>query len=201
MKTVIAMSAILLVAMATVETLTRLLDQRAHRYEQAMSTLDALNIADTCIHKGVLELHAGLQNDYDRIVNDDRQAWKALQQLHGLAQSYEPLIAAIRALERDYGSKSAQLELFKTQNALLGNSLAYFWRDSGARMRGSLDRAELRRLGTLGSAMHRLSMDSSADIQALARAAGGRQGRSRTIPPAGARTHAAGTAAGDRGQH
>ncbi|UKE68436.1 two-component system VirA-like sensor kinase [Xanthomonas cerealis pv. cerealis] len=169
MKTVIAMSTILLVAMATVETVTRLLDERAHRYDLAMSTLDALNIADTCMHKGVLELRAGLLHDDDRIVDDDRHAWKALQQLPGLAQSDEPLIAAIRALERDYRSKSAQLELFKTQNALLGNSLAYFWRESDARMRDSLDRAELRRLGALGSAMHRLSMDNSADIQALAR--------------------------------
>ena len=169
MKTVAVVTVVLLVAMVFVEVGTRALDEQTHHYGRALSTLDAFAIADTRINNGVLESRAGLLHDYDQLVTDDQRAWTALTRLGKLGQRDRILSTAIDALERDYRVKSAYLEQFKSQNALLGNSLAYFWHESSVRVRASTDVAGLRRLGALTSAMQQLSMDGSADAQALAR--------------------------------
>lgn len=164
------LSAALLGGLVLLSLFTRSLDWNTHRYDQALDALDALELADTNIDNDVLKARVGLLRNYDTLVAGDSRARVTLEALRRLPRSEPQLSQSISALQADYAAKSAQLELFKSQNALLSNSLTYFWRESGSQILDARDPAPARTANVLASAIHRLSLDTTGDAVAQARA-------------------------------
>ncbi|WP_343123547.1 DAHL domain-containing protein, partial [Xanthomonas axonopodis] len=163
------LSSVLLVGLIFFSLCMAALDRDTQRYGHALEALDALDMADTNLDNDVLKARIGLLRDYDSLVTGDVQARATLQHLHQLAAHDPGLVRAIAALDADYTAKSLQLELFKSQNSLLSNSLAYFWSESSAQIRQGDDPAEARAASLLASAVQRLSLDTTGDAVALAR--------------------------------
>ncbi|AVQ07146.1 TPA: two-component system VirA-like sensor kinase [Xanthomonas vasicola pv. zeae] len=163
------LSAVLLAGLIFFSLCMAALDRDTQRYGHALDALDALDMADTNLDNDVLKARIGLLRDYDSLVTGDAHARDTLQHLRQLADHDPALFQAIAALDADYTEKSLQRELFKSQNALLSNSLAYFWSESSAQIRQGDDPAAARAAGMLASAVQRLSLDTTGDAVALAR--------------------------------
>lgn len=169
MKWATILSALLLGGLIFFSLFMGSLDRNTRRYDHALDALDALELADTSIDNDVLKARIGLLRDYDSLVAGDVRARATLQRLRRLASEEPPLLQAIAALEASYEAKSVQLELFKSQNSLLSNSLAYFWSESSAQVLQGGDSRAGRAASLLTSAVHRLSLDTSRDAIAQAR--------------------------------
>ncbi|MBO9831053.1 two-component system VirA-like sensor kinase [Xanthomonas phaseoli] len=162
-------SAVLLAGLIFFSLCMAALDRDTQRYGHALDALDALDMVDTNLDNDVLKARIGLLRDYDSLVTGDARARAILQHLRHLADHDPALFRAIAALDADYNEKSLQRELFKSQNSLLSNSLAYFWSESSAQIRQGEDPAEARAASMLASAVQRLSLDTTGDAVALAR--------------------------------
>ncbi|MGX8283805.1 histidine kinase [Xanthomonas oryzae pv. oryzae] len=163
------LSAVLLAGLIFFSLCMAALDRDTQRYGHALDALDALDMADTNLDNDVLKARIGLLRDYDSLVTGDAHARDTLQHLRRLADHDPALCQAIAALDADYTEKSLQRELFKSQNSLLSNSLAYFWSESSAQIRQGDDPAAARAASMLASAVQRLSLDTTGEAVALAR--------------------------------
>ena len=83
--------------------------------ERALRALDAFAIAESELHRDILSARAGMLRNYDFLVREDRAMRAALERIpeHGR-------LAALVDREGEL------VERFKSRNALLKNSLAYF---------------------------------------------------------------------------
>ena len=169
MRLTILLSATLLSVLIFLSFFAQMLDRDTRRYGAALAALDELELADTNINSDILKARAGLLRNYDSLVAGNVRARAALQRLARLPQDEPELTRAIAELDRVYAAKEVQLELFKSQNSLLTNSLAYFWRQSTRQILGWRDAEALRAASALTSAVHRLSLDTSADAVEQAR--------------------------------
>ncbi|MCC8536839.1 two-component system VirA-like sensor kinase [Xanthomonas axonopodis pv. poinsettiicola] len=186
MKWAAILSALLLAGLIFFSLFMGSLDRDTRRYGHALDALDALELADTGIDYDVLKARVGLLRDYDSLVAGDLRARATLQHLRHLASEEPPLLQAIDDLESSYEAKSLQLEVFKSQNSLLSNSLAYFWSESSAQILQGGDSSAGRAASLLTSAVHRLSLDTTSDAVAQARRhldeAARRDRRARLLP-------------------
>mgnify|MGYP000855418734 CR=1 FL=1 len=169
MKWAATLSALLLGGLIFFSLFMGSVDRNTHRYGQALEALDALELADTSIDNDVLKARIGLLRDYDSLVAGDVRARATLQHLRSLSSEDAPLLKAVDALASSYEAKSLQLEVFKSQNSLLSNSLAYFWSESNAQLQRAGDTGAVRDASLLTSAVHRLSLDTSSDAVVQAR--------------------------------
>ncbi|MCC4621879.1 hypothetical protein LL965_18060 [Xanthomonas cassavae CFBP 4642] len=126
MKWAAILSALLLAGLIFFSLFMGSLDCDTRRYGPAVDALDALALVDTGIDYDVLKARVSLLRDDDSLVAGDLRARATLQHLRHLASDEPPLLQAIEDLESSYEAKSLQLEVFKSQNSLLSNSLAYF---------------------------------------------------------------------------
>jgi signal transduction histidine kinase len=83
--------------------------------ERALRALDAFAIAESELHRDLLSARAGMLRNYDFLVHEDRSMRAALEQI--------PEHGRLAALVDQEGEL---VERFKSRNALLQNSLAYF---------------------------------------------------------------------------
>ncbi len=91
---------------------------RAHR------ALDLYTVADRSLERDLLTARTGLLREYDPVVNDVASAGRAVAELEALAGREEPLAAAVREVADCLRRRRTLVEDFKTNNALLQNSLA-----------------------------------------------------------------------------
>ncbi len=133
----------------------------AAAYSTTLRIFDDFALAEASLHRDVLEARAGLLTDYDPLVRSSEHIAAAVSQLRAQAASegldtgpVDSLAAAIKIEEK-------LTERFKTDNALLRNSLSYVGHLSTSL--GFNDRNF--RLGALETAILQLTLDSSARSQ------------------------------------
>jgi signal transduction histidine kinase len=94
----------------------------APRYDRALAALDTFESTEGALRRNVLSARAGLLNNYDPIATKENALQNALCQLRqsGVdAGAFRPLAALVARQE-------LLIEQFKSDNALLHNSLDYF---------------------------------------------------------------------------
>jgi hypothetical protein len=133
----------------------------AAAYSTTLRIFDDFALAEASLHRDILQARAGLLTDYDPLVRFSEQRDAAVSQLRAQAVSeglgmgpVDQLAAAIKIDEK-------LTERFKTDNALLRNSLAYV--NLLSTSPGFSDRDP--RLGALATAVLQLSLDSSPRSQ------------------------------------
>ena len=130
-------------------------------YSTTLRIFDDFALAEASLHRDVLQARAGLLTDYDPLVRSSQQMAAAVSQLRAQAAiegldtgSVDRLAAAIEIEEK-------LTERFKSDNALLRNSLAYV-----GHLSTSPEFSDRNfRLGALATAILQLTLDSSARSQ------------------------------------
>ncbi len=126
--------------------------------------LETLALNESLLHRDVLSSRAGLLGNYDPLVHDVENMRASVAQLkasdHGVG-------APIQNIESTVAEEEDLVELFKTDNALLQNSLAYFdvLRDRMAQP-GQDTRLAVA-VGALGNAVAHLARDADSDVARL----------------------------------
>lgn len=93
---------------------------------RAGAALDDYALAESALRRDVLSARAGLLRDYDPLVREVASLNAAIARLGEFQSAYPESDAAISALTQSIARQERLTEQFKTDNALLQNSLAYF---------------------------------------------------------------------------
>lgn len=140
------------------------------RVQHSLASLDSYMTSESALHRDVLSARAGLLNNYDPLDVDLSQMTLALEgasipQPHTLERRSSELLA--RSLEQ----QKMLTERFKTSNALVQNSLAYF-AAYGAKIKERRFHSEIQHgVDRLSSAMLGLHLSNSRSAQTEVEAA------------------------------
>lgn len=134
-------------------------DGDAERFDQALSEMDRFSALQAISHHDILSARAGMVRNYDRLVSDIGAVDASLATLGEIVAPDRESRAALADLASSVRQQEDLIERFKTNNALLQNSLAYFAAFS-AQQDNTL--APLTpAIGALAATMLRLTLDTS----------------------------------------
>ena len=133
----------------------------AAAYSTTLRILDDFALAEASLDRDVLQARAGLLTDYDPLVRSSEQIDAAVSQLRAQAASAGLNAGPVDRLAAAIKIEETLTERFKSDNALLRNSLSYVSLLSTSP--GLHDRDP--RLGALSTAVLQLTLDSSARAQ------------------------------------
>jgi signal transduction histidine kinase len=157
MKIMPAIAAIVLLVLLLTWLSLRAIDTDAERFDLALGEMDNLEMQEAALHRDVLSARAGILRNYDPLVQETNALYASvdrLQQVLGIDGTAKSAIAhlanAVVELERF-------VEQFKSDNALLQNSLAYF-----ALFSSDGGGSPAAPVSSLAAAMLRLELDTSA---------------------------------------
>jgi hypothetical protein len=102
------------------------MNPEAEGFDRALSTLNGFVVAESALQRDVLAARSGLLRNYDSIVRETNELADALDQLRELTRADPPIGSAIGTLGDSLNQQERLTEQFKTDNALLQNSLSYF---------------------------------------------------------------------------
>jgi signal transduction histidine kinase/CheY-like chemotaxis protein len=138
----------------------------AARFNRAIDELDRIAQTEADLHRDVLSARAGLLRNYDPLVRETNTLDATVADLR---TSMIGDLAADAAIDRLAGSLARQedrVEQFKSTNALLQNSLAYFTMFSTSLTMPGQDSRLAATVNMLAAAMLRLTLDTSPDAAA-----------------------------------
>jgi signal transduction histidine kinase len=140
----------------------RAIDPGAERFDRALNEIDRFGVLEAGLQRDVLTTRAAILRNYDPLVRESDGLDHSLVRLHDMALDSSDAEVALDRLTVTKARQEDLVEHFKSNNALLQNSLAYFAQLSlqmGApRSNGPLAPA----VSALAAAMLRLALDTSA---------------------------------------
>jgi signal transduction histidine kinase/CheY-like chemotaxis protein len=161
----------------------RAIDTDAERYDRALKALDRFTIVESALRRDVLTARAGMLRNYDPIVSEVEALRDSLVRLRRAALVNTVVSEAIDRLAASVSRQEELTEQFKSNNALLQNSLAYFRRFSARLATSDWDGPFTHAVSALAAAMLQLTLDTSG---AAARDVAERlNGLARQPPPSG----------------
>jgi signal transduction histidine kinase len=95
--------------------------------DDALRALDDFAKAKSSLHRDVLSARTGMLRNYDPLVRELTELHAAVDRLHAASAGDPEVTAATGRLASLADRQEQSTEQFKTRNALLQNSLAYFW--------------------------------------------------------------------------
>lgn len=129
--------------------------------DDGLRALDDFAIAESALHKDVLSARVGMLRNYDPLVHELNTLHGSIERLRTLAPQDPELASSVENLSQLVASQERFTEQFKTNNALLQNSLAYFELFS-ARLAAQEPGSELvRQVSDLSTALLHLTLDTS----------------------------------------
>ena len=138
------------------------LNLNSARYDRELRALDDFSQLERGLNREVLTARAGLTRNYDALARMTDAYDESLNRLREAAGSGPAEGAAIEALATRARRQQDLIERFKSRNALLRNSFAYFGIYS-ARLAASDHMPVVAAATTLTAAMLHLTLDTSAD--------------------------------------
>ena len=140
---------------------SRGIDTDAERYDRALKALDRFTMAEIALQRDVLSARNGMLRNYDPLVQQVNVLREALGRLRDNASEDTEQAAAIDRFATAAALQEELTEQFKSDNALLQNSLAYFQLLS-ARLSASDGSGPLApTVSALAAAMLHLTLDTS----------------------------------------
>ena len=137
------------------------LNMNSARFDRELKALGDFTRFERGISREVLTARAGLSRNYDGLVRLADAYDDALARLREATASDPEESAAVEVLAARVRRHQELIEQFKTKNALLQNSFAYFGL-FGARLAASDDKAVVVAASALAAAMLHLTLDTSA---------------------------------------
>jgi signal transduction histidine kinase len=146
----------------------RAIDPDAERYDRSLKALDRFTMMEIALQRDVLSARGGLLRNYDPLVQEANALRESLGRLRDHESGDAEEAAAIDRFAAAASRQEQLTEQFKSDNALLQNSLAHFRLLSGllsaAHGPGSLVPA----VSALAAAMLQLTLDTSPAARAVA---------------------------------
>ena len=134
----------------------------AERFDHALGALDRFALVESALQRDVLSARAGMLRNYDPLVRELNVLDELIRRLRDAALADAEEAKAVGELAASVGRQEELTEQFKSHNALLQNSLAYFRLFSAhlaeADRKGPLAPA----VSGLAAAMLQLTLDTSA---------------------------------------
>jgi signal transduction histidine kinase len=137
----------------------------AELFDRALGALDHFAITESALQRDVLSARVGMSRNYDPLVAEINNLDELLVQLRETAAVDAETAATIDRLAASTDSQAGLVEQFKSNNALLQNSLSYFGLYStrlGARDRSG---PMVPAVSGLAAAMLHLTLDTSPETE------------------------------------
>ena len=125
MKITVAAAVALLVVLLTWLSL-RSLDPRAELFDRALDETERFATLQAAVHRDVLSARAGLLPNYDPLMHEANELDASVARLKQIASDDPALAAEVERLAEALDREETLVDRFKSNNALLRNSLAYF---------------------------------------------------------------------------
>jgi signal transduction histidine kinase len=129
--------------------------------DDGLRALDDFAIAQSAMHRDVLSARVGLLRNYDPLVREMETLHTSIARLRQSAPEDRELEASVQGLDQLVASQERLTEQFKTNNALLQNSLAYFELFSARLAAQEPGSALVRQVSDLSTALLHLTLDTS----------------------------------------
>ncbi|WP_455153277.1 two-component system VirA-like sensor kinase [Bradyrhizobium cenepequi] len=108
----------------------RAINPEAERFDRALAELDRFAMLDAALYRDVFTARAGALRNYDPLVREINALHKSLDRLRQSAAIDADTSEAVGRLEASLARQEELVERFKSDNALLHNSLTFFERFS-----------------------------------------------------------------------
>ena len=162
-----ALGVLLLLALLT-WLLLRGIDTNAPAYAVTLRAFDDFALAEASLHRDVLQARAGLLRNYNSLVTASKAMEDAVTRLHSYAQTEGLDAGPADRLAAAVAQQEELTERFKSNNALLQNSLSYVGLLSTSPAFGAQDAQLAPAAGALAAAILYLTRDTSPDaVKAL----------------------------------
>ena len=162
MKLLSAAAAVLiLIALLTWLSL-RAFDTGAERFDQALGELDHFTATEDALLSNVLSARAGLLRNYDPLVSNTDALDVSLDRMREILTDNPGSEVAVGRLAASVSRQEELTEQFKSDNALLQNSLAYFSLFSSNMSAPDQGEPLAPAISALATAMLHLTLDTSA---------------------------------------
>ena len=129
--------------------------------DDGLRAMDDFAIAESALHKDVLSARVGMLRNYDPLVHELETLHGSIERLRLSAPDDHELEASVESLNRLVDSEERSTEQFKTNNALLQNSLAYFELFSERLAAQEPGSVLVRQVSDLSTALLHLTLDTS----------------------------------------
>lgn len=133
----------------------------AERFDRALAELDRFSTAEEMLHGNVLSARVGLLRNYDPLVADSDALGASLGHLQQIMAGDDAAESAIQRLVMSVNHQETLIEQFKSNNALLQNSLAYFALSSASLSSPEQPAPLTSAISALAISMLRLESDTS----------------------------------------
>jgi signal transduction histidine kinase len=157
MRIVPAVTVVALLVLLLTWLSLRAIDPNAERFDLALREMDNFKTLEAALHRDVLSARAGVLRNYDPLVRETGALDVSIARLRQVAATDIVTKTAIDRLAVMVVEQGHLVEQFKSDNALLQNSLAYFALSSSD-WGGSVAPS----VSSLAAAMLRLTLDTSS---------------------------------------
>jgi len=157
MRTVSAIAAVTLLIFLLTWLSLRAANTDAEQFDVALREVDNLQTLEAALHRDVLSARAGILRNYDPLVRETNALDAAVGQLRQRVAANAETASAFGRLVEDLDQQRPLIEQFKSDNALLQNSLAYF-----ALFSSEWDGSVAPLVSSVAASMLRLTFDTSA---------------------------------------
>jgi signal transduction histidine kinase len=137
----------------------RAVNPDAELFDRALGELNAFATIENALYRDVFTARSGTLRNYDPLVREIAALDRSLARLRGTAAIDAETTAAVDQLSASVGRQEELVERFKSDNALLHNSLAFFGRFGVRSASADLDPA----ISAVAAAMLHLTLDTSPE--------------------------------------
>ncbi len=134
----------------------------AELFDHALGELDHFGMVEAGLDRDVLNARSGLLRNYDPLVNEVHAIHASIARLREAVAADEQMVKIVDQLEQSARRREDLIEQFKSSNALLRNSLAYFSMFSDRLVPADQVESLTPGVGALVAAMLRLTLDTSS---------------------------------------
>src|SRR6201996_1120994 len=136
----------------------RAVNPEAELFDRALAELNQFGMTENALSRDVFTARAGMLRNYDPLVHEVDALRESLQRLGEICEFDPETSAGIARLTSSVDSQEELVEHFKTDNALLHNSLSFFGRFSVQPSLSQLDAA----ISAAAAAILNLTLDTSS---------------------------------------
>jgi signal transduction histidine kinase len=136
----------------------RAIDPEAETFDRALGEIDRVAMMENALYRDVFTARTGILRNYDPLVREINELRVSLDRLRKTAAVDSATTMAVDRLAESIGMQEALVEQFKSDNALLHNSLSYFGRFSVRLASSDLGPA----ISAAAAAMLHLTLDTSS---------------------------------------
>ena len=136
----------------------RAVNPEAELFDHALAEIDHFAVLENALYRDVFTARAGTLRNYDPLVHELNALHGSIDRLRETAAIDAETIAAVDRLAASVDRQEELVERFKSENALLHNSLAYFVRFGTRPTSPELAEA----MSAAAAAMLQLTLDTSA---------------------------------------